>query len=153
MAGLNLTGFPKRVSNETEYLYDYIQFKNPEDLNKVNNASFEFSKLSHEQMIINKQQEHPILHEVCEQVIHNFELLKELWKLDNLKPYWNSRRYTDKYGLTALERLSLRMHTLSPEQTQWIQDHIGVKNFCDFENMYDSSGSYNVKYIRKHCNM
>lgn len=151
--GLNLIGFSKENSNETDYLYDLLQYKEPEDMKKVNNAYFEFSKLSHEQMIINRRREHPILHEVCEQAVHNFELLKNLWQLANLKPYWNNKSYTDKYGLTALERLSIRMHVLSNDKQKWIEENMGVKSVCDFENIFHPSGNYNVKYIRTNCHV
>ena len=152
LSGFNFEGLPRQIPDNTDYLYDYLQYKDQEDMNKVKDAIEEFCSLTSEKMNQNKKQDHPILHEVCEQVVHNFELLKGLWKLQNLKPYWNNQNYTDKYGLTALERLSIRMHTLSNDKQNWIRENMKVNSFCDFDNLYSPSGNYNVKYIREHCN-
>ena len=148
---MNFLGIPQKIPTETNYLYDFLQYRDKENMDRVKEAIDTFSKLEPEKMDINKLQEHPILHEICEQVIHNFELLKGLWNLKNLKPYWNNQCYKDKYGLTALERLSIRMHSLSTEKKQWIKENMRVQSIC--ENMYNPSGNYNVKYIRAHCNV
>ena len=147
----NFIGIPPKKSCPSDYLYELLQFKENEDLDKVNDAINTFKKVDHELMYINQKQEHPILHEVCEQAIHNFELLKGLWELPNLKSYWNNKKYVDKYGLTALERLSIIMNTLHIEQQKWIKENMKVNSLCDYENMFHSGGSYNVKYIRENC--
>ena len=65
-----------------------------------------FSSCTAEMMWNNqKEQEHPILHELVQQWLSTFELCKEVWKIHELKSFWDNDKYVDQYNLTVFQRL------------------------------------------------
>lgn len=125
--------------SSTESLYDYI-FN--EDI--INTIEI-FKNLKDIDIELTSKNEHPILHEICSQVFHTIELIKKLWKLENLKKFWDNPNYIDKYGLTALQRLSINMHNLSQDNICWINNNMNVKSLVFAYNKY---GRYDVNKIK-----
>ena len=92
-------------------------------------ASEIFNKITEDDMNNNCLKPHPILHEISEQASNDgvFELLKLAWNHDLFKKYWNSLRYIDEYGMTAIERLSVNHNVKnSPKKAAWIEKNMGI---------------------------
>lgn len=130
-----------RPKNEqsTKFLYKYVF-----DEDTTNTIEI-FKNLKDIDIELTSKNEHPILHEICSQVYRTIELIKKLWKLKNLKKYWDNSNYKDKYGLTALQRLSIEMHNLSEDNIRWINDNMNIKPVIFAYNRF---GEYDINKIK-----
>lgn len=106
-------------------LYDFIN-EDISDTNEINEINEILKNVTDEEIMINGKAQHPFLHELCHQVAGSFELLKIIWNSIVFKNYWENKKYCDKYGNTALQRLSLNLDYLEIEKLEWIKENMLV---------------------------
>jgi hypothetical protein len=103
-------------------LYKLIH-KSTHDVDEINLI---ISEITDEEIMINRRAKHPFLHELCYQVHHSFELIKIIWSSAIFKNYWENKKYVDKYGFTALQLLSTKLHHIKTEKVEWIKNNMKV---------------------------
>ncbi len=78
---------------------------------------------------VDRNFEHPVLHEIAEQVGNDKnrqECFKLLWEHPVYKPLWDNDKYFDKYGLTAKQRLAIS-YIDDLEFIEYMRNTIGVR--------------------------
>lgn len=116
-------------------LYTYIHC-GTFDVNEVNAI---LEKVTDDEIMVNARVQHPFLHELCHQIHVSFSLIKVVWASNVFKNYWENANYRDKYGNTALQRLSLKVDCLKVNDQEWILQNMRVVKGKEVRSWYGSS--------------
>ena len=111
-------------------LFDYMHHNHYDEktLLKINEL---LDNITDEEIIADGEfAQHPFLHELCHQYQSSFLLLRKVWEKPVFEKYWENDDYLDKYGNTALQRLSLCLCTRNSDENNnyfdWIRENMCV---------------------------